>query len=469
MDKMKSFYDSHMHFLGIGINLLEYIDLGETSSFADILDTFQKETSRSFIIARGWNQTFLSEGTMFDKTLLNQVSKNIPIVAIRTCGHVLVCNDAMMSYCGVTKSTPQVDGGTFDINTGLFTENALKLIYDCFPKPDKNRIKEYMVAANQYLLSLGITACGSDDFSTISVDYETIISCYLELYSEHKIQVRIYQQVNLPSISLLKDFITKGYVNKSYGSFKMGPLKLLADGSLGARTAYLNKPYSDDPSTQGIKVFSKEELEDLVYLADSNQMDVAVHAIGDGMIDQVIDAIESSLKKTKRMTHRHSIIHAQLATQAQIDRMKKLNIAAQVQPIFLNSDIAIIKDRIGERSNDSYLFHSMYDKGVITCFGTDSPVEPLNPFYNLYSAITRCSIKNPGLPPFLIEEAFSIEEAIMCYTETSYYLSYDETNNINDYIIINQDITKVSALELLKTEVLETYIDDVLVYKKVNS
>lgn len=326
-----------------------------------------------------------------------------------------------MIIAGIKHNT-NVSGGTIDYDNGTLTENALELIYNIIPKATKKRIKQYFIEANKILLSYGITSIGSDDFSTINVDYELIIESLKELYEEELIQVRLLEQVNLPSKEKLLEFIDMGYANKVYKGFKLGPLKLLADGSLGGRTAYLNQPYSDDVDSRGVKVFTQDELNDLVFIADSNNMDVAIHAIGDGTIDMVIMAIESSLRITKRYSHRHSIIHAQLATRNQIKKMRKLNISAQVQPIFLNSDIPIIKNRIGERHFDSYLFNTMDKEGIKTVFGTDSPVEPVNPFYNLYSAVTRKSIKYPNLDPFLVKEAFSISDALKCYTENGYYL-----------------------------------------------
>jgi predicted amidohydrolase YtcJ len=249
----------------------------------------------------------------------------------------------------------------------------------------------------------------------------------------------------------------------------MGPLKLLADGSLGGRTAYLNEDYTDDPGNRGIRVFNKETLFQLVHLADSNGMDVAIHGIGDGIIDDILYSIEKSLSITKRVNHRHSIIHAQLATHSQINRMKELGVSAIVQPIFLNSDIPIIEERLGSsRSKESYLFKSMYDSGINVGFSTDAPVEPVNPFYNIYTAMTRKSIKYPHLDAFLEEEAFSLEKALKCYRESNYWLSYEEGKNYNDYIVVDKDPTTCTVEELKDIQVLETYIDGKLVYKKSN-
>ena len=195
-------------------------------------------------------------------------------------------------------------------------------------------------------------------------------------------------------------------------------------------------------------------------------MDVVIHAIGDGAIDQAINAIIESKRLTERVHHKHAIIHAQLATTRQIDLMCEHQIGAIVQPIFLNSDMPIIASRIGTRAKESYLFKSMYDKGIEVGFSTDSPIEPVNPFLNIYTAITRKSLKFPELEPFLPKEGFDIESALNCYIYHNYNFLYDNYDLDNDYIVIDQDIYSMKTEDLPNIQVLETYINNKLVYKK---
>lgn len=465
MEEQIKFYDSHLHLLGLGYNE----DLIDLTKFISILDLYNIRSTKNLILGRGWNQSIFIEKRYPNKEDLNKISITKPIIFIRVCGHVLVCNDKAMELANIDNSSSQIEGGTFNFNTGVFTEDALGIIYGIIPKPTKEDIKEMFIKGNDILIANGITSCASDDFSTLPVPYELIIECLEELYNDNLMQVNLYEQVNLPTKELLLDYINKRYHKKKFNGFRMGPLKLLADGSLGGRTAYLNEDYCDDLGNRGIKVFKDSELEELIYIADSNNIDVAIHAIGDGMIDIVIDAIYKSMARTNRTNHRHSIIHAQLANKRQIKRMKGLGISVIVQPIFLNSDIAIIEDRIGkERAKESYLFKTMYDDGILVGFSTDAPVETVNPFHNLYSAITRTSIKNPELGVFLENEKFTLNDALKCYTENPYYLSYDEYNykDFNDYIIVDRDIHNCTIDELKDTIVLETYINGKLVYKR---
>lgn len=423
MNKKLEFYDSHLHLLGLGYNE-SLIDL---NSFESIESLLSIKSSKELILGRGWHQNNFKEKRYPTKEDLNKISVTKPVIFIRVCGHVLVCNDMAMKLAKINKSSHQIDGGSFDFNTGIFTEDALSIIYSLVPVPTKEDIKDMFIKGNNILLKNNITHCASDDFSTVQVPYELIIECLEELYNEGLMQVTLYEQVNLPSKELLLDYIEKGYHKKKYNGFRFGPLKLLADGSLGGRTAYLNEPYEDDKSTRGIKVFKDSELEELIYIADSNGMDVAIHAIGDGMIDIVLNSIEKSLNKTKRKDHRHSIIHAQLANRRQIKKMKELGVSVIVQPVFLNSDIPIIEKRIGKkRASESYLFKTMYKEGIRVGFSTDSPVEDVNPLDNIKIAMTRKSIKFPELGEFLPDEKFTYEESIECYTTNNFWLSYDK-------------------------------------------
>ena len=258
-------------------------------------------------------------------------------------------------------------------------------------------------------------------------------------------------------------FSINHFVN-GFVKFKLGPLKIIADGSLGGKTAALREPYMDDANNLGIKLYTDIELFEKVYLADSFGMDVVIHAIGDTAINQAINAIIKSLKITKRRNHHHALIHAQLATKSQIKLMKEWNIGAIVQPIFLNTDISIVKSRIGSRYKESYLFKTMYNLDLKVGFSTDSPIEPINPFYNLYTAIHRKSIKNNKLQPLLLEEAFELKEALDCYTKNNLHYIYEDKQEESDYIIIDRPLNKN---DLLNTNVLKTYIDGILVYNKI--
>lgn len=462
--KLPGFIDAHMHMLGLGY--VSYnADLTKATSIAEVQQALQPFLHQKLVIGRGWNQENLKEQRMLTKDDLNQVSKDKPMMMIRVCGHVLTVNDKLLEMAGIDANTPQIVGGHFDFETGIFSEKALSLIYQKIPTPTREDLRKYLIKANEILLANGITSIASDDFSIFSIPFEEVIDVFNELYTQNLIQVKVTQQVNL-GLEDLQRFIDQGYVNKVFGKLKMGPLKILADGSLGGRTAYLRAPYSDAPETRGIHTYTDEMLFDMIHLANQHGMDSVVHTIGDAAVDQVLNALIKSIEQTGRYPHQHALIHAQLTNREQIRLMKQYDIGAIVQPIFLNSDIPIIRQRIGDRAEESYLFRSMSDIGINVGFSTDSPIEPVNPLKNIYCAITRKSIDHPHWPAFLAKEGFDLPTALQAYTTNNLRYIYEQSLPSNDYVLLDRAIDPYNPQSLLERTVLETVIDGTTVYRR---
>jgi hypothetical protein len=459
--RLPGFIDAHLHVLGLGY-VQSLVDLSDAKSIVEVVNNLKENTHKKVIIGRGWNQDQFIEKRMLNKNDLKAVSDDIPMVLIRTCGHVMVVNDAMLQMAGITSKSPQIEGGSFSYDTGVFSEKALNLIYDKIPKPTKEDLKNYFLTADKILISQGITSVASDDFSIFQINYEMVIEVLKELYDQGLMKVRLTEQVNLP-LEKLKDFIQKGYVNKKiHPKFKMGPLKILADGSLGGRTAAMIDPYSDAPDTYGIKTYSDQALYEMVNLANQEGMDSVIHAIGDATSLQVIQTLNKSIENTKRFKHAHAIIHAQLTPRYQIEMMEKYQIGAIVQPIFINTDIKIVEERIGPRLTDSYLFHTMYEK-IPLGFSTDAPIEPVNPFKNIYTALTYKSIKYPNEKPLNVQEIFTLDEALKAYYDNNLPYVYEKDLS-SDYIEIEEDLSSLEVEAIKNVKILKTVIDNEVVF-----
>ena len=172
--------------------------------------------------------------------------------------------------------------------------------------------------------------------------------------------------------------------------FRTGPRKLLQDGSLGARTALLREGYADDPNWKGMAIYSPEELESLIEAAHRARMDVAVHTIGDGALEQLCQAVEAVQARDPWPQARHGAVHAQITDPDLLKRMKALGLQAYIQPIFIEADMGIITQRVGEkRAKDCYNWRSMLVLGISVSGGSDCPVEPFDVLDNLRAAVTR--------------------------------------------------------------------------------
>lgn len=181
---------------------------------------------------------------------------------VRTCGHVIVTNSKGLEMIGMSESAPEIEGGQIDLDEngrplGIFRERARACILDAIPEKETEEIKELILLAQEEALANGIVEIHSDDFKDVPTNYLKVIQVYRELIDEGKLKIRVYEQCNLPSVEKIQDFFDNGYHtgwNLGDGLFTLGPLKLLSDGALGARTAYLNEPYSDEPSERNASV-----------------------------------------------------------------------------------------------------------------------------------------------------------------------------------------------------------------------
>lgn len=445
---LPGFFDTHLHLVGLGYNKtitsLQGLDVQE------IVDSLKK-VEKDWIIGRGWHQNaFTKELTKQD---LDKVNTDKPVIAIRVCGHVLVANSKAIELTGLT--TEEYKGGTISFETGEFTEDALEVIYNMIPDNDKDSIKEMILASQEDMLQNGITCVGSDDFSMLKVEYQDVINAYEELDKDGLLKLRVIQQVNLPEINTFKEFINKGYANKWVGkNIKMGPMKLLLDGSLGGQTAYMNEPYEGTDNV-GVNTFTQEELNEMVSLCESAKMDFCIHAIGDGAVDLILNA-----PKTRKT---HGIIHAQFLNKRQIKECKEQGISIYAQPIFLNSDIPIIEKSVGERSKESYLFKTMNEE-LLLSFSTDAPVEDINPFENIKVSMTRQALH--GGEVFLPDEAFTFDEAVACYSLNGYKQVGIYDNGLLDAGYKADFIVVEESEDVKNCKVYQTFIDGQVVYSK---
>lgn len=460
------FNDSHMHLVNygysqtqadlIGVESVEEINRRVSQYIKD-----KKVEKGTWVRGAGWNQDYFIGDKVFPtKYDLDKISLDHPIVVTRTCGHVAVVNSKALEVLGIKKGTAQVEGGHFDLDengepTGIFRENALAIVYNAIPNPGINEIKEMITNAIEQLNKCGITSVGTDDFGALpGKDYNKIIEAYLELKNEGLLNIRVYQQYLIPEIDNLKGFLNKGY-KTGWGdeNFKIGPLKLLLDGSLGARTAVLNEPYTDNPSTSGILTATQEELDEIVDFAHNNGNQIAIHGIGDKAMYMAFESIEKTLNKNPKKDHRHGIVHAQITDEYLLNKFRDLEAIAYIQPIFLDYDWKMVKSRIGEeREKTSYNWKTMVDMGTHIACGSDSPVDSFNVMYGIYEAVTRKDLKGNPEGGWLPEQGLTVEEALYGYTMGGAYASFEEDvkgsieeGKLADMVVLSDNIFEIDS------------------------
>lgn len=433
------FNDSHMHLLNYGL-ALSMAPLNEhTGSLKDMLDEMKRFAASGtrrgdlWICGRGWNQDYFSDADrMPDRYDLDEISTEYPVIVTRCCGHCLVVNSAALKLCGITTDTLPPDGGRIGIENGeldgRFYDSGMDLINNQIPVPDKEEIKNMIRLACKALNSYGVTSSQTDDYCVFrAVPWQTVNDAYTELEASGELSVRVYQQSNFTTLPELKEFVEAGCVTGAGSDlFKFGPLKMLGDGSLGARTAYLSEPYSDDPSTCGIPIFTQEQMEELVGYANAHDMQVAIHTIGDRTMDFILNAVEKALSEHPRKDPRHGVVHCQITRPDQLERLSRMKMHIYAQSIFLDYDIHILDRLVGaKRASTSYSWKTLMKNGCVVSNGTDCPVELPDAMAGIQCAVTRTTLKD-HMGPYLPDEAFTVQEALDSYTYNGAIASFEE-------------------------------------------
>ena len=474
------FNDSHMHLLNYGQALMVAPLHLHTGSLADMLSILKKTKPGrgGWIVGRGWNQDYFDDcNRMPNRHDLDQVSLDHPVCAIRTCGHALCVNTKALELLDITAQTPSPDGGEIVLENrvpnGIFFDNAMNLILLNIPAPGRDEIKEMIRAACAALNRYGITSCQSDDYCVFhNLPWQEVNEAFRELEASGELTVRVYEQANFTTLQSLREFAESG--NKTgTGSalFRMGPLKMLGDGALGARTAFLSKPYADAPETRGLSVFSQEMFDELIGYANHHGMQAAIHCIGDGCLDMVLSSIEKALKKCPRADHRHGIVHCQITRPDQLRKLAELGLHIYAQSIFLNYDIHMVEDRVGkELAQSSYSWKTLKDTGCRISNGSDCPVELPDVMAGIQCAVTRRDLKGWG--PYLEDQAFTVQEALDSFTKAGAYASFEEhfkgcikPGMAADFVILEEDPFDTDPAKLKDIPIRQTVLAGKTVYQ----
>ena len=477
------FNDSHMHLLNFGqaLNMAQLAQHTESLSgmLAYLRDFAAENPPRPgrWLLGRGWNQDYFTDvHRMPGRADLDAISTDIPILITRACGHCCVVNSRVLELAGITEETPSPEGGTVGRENGVpdgrLYDNAMDLLTPFIPLPDKEELKNMIRLACRALNSFGVTSSQTDDYCVFrAIPFETVNAAYRELEESGELTVRVYEQSNFTELSELRRFVEAGNVTGA-GSplFKIGPLKMLGDGALGSHTAHLSRPYADLPETSGFSLFTPEHMKEMVSYANARGMQVAIHAIGDACLDEVLDAVENALREHPREDHRHGVVHCQISRADQLERIRALNMHVYAQSIFLDYDNHIVESRVGpELAATSYCWKTLMRSGVSVSNGSDCPVELPDVMRGMECAVTRTSMDGTG--PYLPEEAFSVREALDSFTVRSAEGSFEESwkgriapGYVADFTVLSRSPFEVSPKEIHNIAVQACYLGGECVY-----
>ncbi len=498
---MPGFNDAHTHIGEAGRQKLS-VNLVGVHSLAEMQQRIRTYVATAkpdtWIQGGGWDHTLWADNKLPSGTDLDQVTAGHPAIFRRVDGHMAVANSAALAAANITAATPDPAGAKIDRDasgnpTGILREAAAGiLVYQKIPPPSLEQRRQALTIAIADILANGVTSVQDnsewDDFLALE-----------ELEHTNKLSLRIgeWMDFNQP-VEVLKQ--RRASHPSDDLRLHLTQLKGYMDGSLGSRTAAMDEPYTDDPGNSGLARYDQAKLNHMAAERAAAGFQLGFHAIGDransmalnafGVADQVASLPPSPPEHgpdahviTKpesgppppaalrfRVEHAQVLLPADGARRSDFDRFEEEGIIASMQPSHLLTDMKWATDRLGpERIKYAYAWKTFLDHNVTLAFGTDYPVELINPFRGLYSAITRQN--EAGTQTFQPQEKISLNEAIYAYTQASAFGEFREKvkgrlepGYLADLIVLDRNITTAPPQQLLHTKVLRTIVNGETVY-----
>jgi len=474
-------HDAHLHFESGVENLLSSLSF-RFKNLADIRRQIKEaiEVSPPGAIIRGvdFNQAYFENKEWPSCQDLDDIAPQNPVLIERVDGHSYWLNSKALQMSGITEHTPDPPGGEIQRfpngrPSGILKENAMDLIKNItgpamviLGQEHKNPLEAGIAYAN----GLGLT-------SVTTSGSLKLIAQLKQLQLQGKLTLRF--NVWLPFENLEQYREQKVEFKQGDDFVRISFLKIFIDGTIGSATAAMFEPYRHRPDSKGLLIHPEDRFQEMVAAAHHFNWQIGVHAIGNRGVHIVLDAIEKAQQKYGIKGLRHRIEHSQFVIDEDIRRYKNLQVIPSMQPTHCTTDLLVVEDRIGkERAQQGYRWHSFHQAGIMMAFGTDWPVEPLDPRRGLYSAVARKNIET-GLPQsgWFPQEQIPLTDAIQYYTLGSAYASFNENKfgsieigNYADFTIFDGDLLALEKSDkrgILTIPVYMTVINGKIVYKKM--
>jgi len=462
------FIDAHAHFLGYGQSL-QSADLRETASWDEVLtrlSDFAKTHPDGWLIGRGWDQNDWADKQFPNKEKLDQLFPGRPVFLERVDGHAAVVNQKALDEAGLSKSFALTGGDIVDKNgklTGLLIDNAVGLVQNKIPVPDAKQSEKMLLDAEKNCFAVGLTTV--DD---CGLDFEAV-DLIEKMQAKKTLKMRLY--VMLSDTEKNFDYLfNRGAIKTD--RLNVRAFKVYADGALGSRGACLLHPYSDMPKKSGFLLSEVKHFEEVAKKINEHHFQMCTHAIGDSANRTILKIYNAVLggKNDKRWR----IEHAQVVAPSDFSLFGSANVIPSVQPTHATSDMYWASDRLGsERVKGAYAYKQLMDQNGWIPLGTDFPVEQINPMFTFFSATARKDAKDYPKNGYQMENALTAEQALRGMTIWAAKANFEEKEKgsieigkFADFVVLENDIMKATAEQILKNKVLKTYVNGEKVYEQ---
>lgn len=467
------FHDFHLHIMqgAVAINSANLFEARSEKQALEIIDEFSKnKPQNNWIIGFRWDAGYWDTQDLPNRYSLDQILPERPAIMFHAEGHYAWVNSKALEIANIHKNTPNPSYGFIgkDENgepNGILYEEAMDAILLHAFNFSYTEKKEMFSKFLEYAASLGVTAIHDLHALKLIEAYDV----FKEFEDAGKLSTRIHLWPALEeNLERAKQLRAKYKSDK----LRVSGLKQFIDGVITSRTAYLLEPYADQRDTQGETSFSPDLIKKWVVNADKEGFSIRFHAIGDGAIRLALDSFEEAQIKNGHRDARHSIEHVEVLNPNDIHRFKELGVIASMQPGHLAmSERGVYSERIGtEREKHVFLIHTLQNTGAYLAFGTDFPIDDLNPLRQIHSAITRKD--SSGSNVWHPQECITLDESLKYYTFGGAHGSFREeelgtleVGKLADIVVLDRNIFEVPEEDLLNTKVELTIVDGKVVYE----
>lgn len=405
--------DAHVHLLGTGF-AMQSVDLKAVPTVEEavrrVAERIPSTPADGWVTGAGWDQNAWTAGRFPTRQQLDAAAPDHPVVLTHTSGHCTWANTVALRLAGVTADTQPPVGGAIDVDeagepTGILRDKASDLVTSAMPHPSQTDRIRAVEAAVAHAQSLGLTMVhamnvGRGEFQALHA---------LNDSGKLKLRVRMYL-----SHDRLDEWIGRGITTgDGDDKLRVGGVKFFSDGALGSLTAWTFEPYASAPGS-GFPLQPVEDLERDVRRCLQAGLATAVHAIGDRANREALDIYERARDLAPGLVRR--IEHAQLLTEQDISRFARLGVVASMQPIHATADWRKVDREWGDRGRWAYAFASLERAGTTLAFGSDSPVETIDPLAGVHAAVTRQTVHRKPEGGWYPDELISTADAMHHYT-----------------------------------------------------
>ncbi len=460
------FYDAHCHFWGYA-NTFREVSLNGSKSFNEVIAKvidFERNNDSEWITGRGWDQNLWDIKEFPVNDSLSALFPDKPILLRRIDGHAAIANQKALEIAGITDTTTCYGGQIIKNGnqlTGVLIDNAVDLVLDQIPEPDKAQKLAFLQKAEQKLFEQGLTSIND---AGVNADLR---QDYINWYNNHDLKIQNYLML-FPDQKNLEFATREGSYDSS--GLHINSFKLIADGALGSRGACLIAPYSDSAHHFGTILKSPDKIRSIVNIAKNIDYQVNTHCIGDSANRLMLNIYKEAIGSVSN--HRWKIEHAQILSPDDFAFFEYLNVIPSVQPTHCTSDMPWAPERIGpERIDYAYAYKTLLEKAGILALGTDFPIENISTFETFYAAVTRKDKNNEQSAPYNASEKISRQDALMGMTYWAAYSNFEDTKRGSleagkqaDFIMLTKDIMTIEETEILNTFVFKTFLKGEEVY-----